>query len=63
MNELDDLFLGLLDAYERAETTVIWEYSGTIAKDEVELAADIADYRARYEKITGRTLEQTQREA
>lgn len=58
-DSLDQIIAELLVLYKGAEQGVIWEYSSSIQSDLDALDRDIKEYRARYERLTGRTLEET----
>lgn len=50
MTKLKSIALELLQKYEESETSVIWEFSGDIAKSEENLAVEVAKYRELIDK-------------
>ena len=45
MRTIKEIALELLEKYEYAETTVIWEYSGNIDKEIKDLKREVAKYK------------------
>ena len=53
MDELKIIALELLEKYQKAQTSVIWEYSGSIEAEIKQLEGECEGYRERIEGITG----------
>ena len=52
MRTLKEIALELLEKYEYAQTSVIWEYSGRIEEEVEDLKKEVAKYKDEINKAT-----------